>query len=530
MKKWKFGLYLRLSADEKGKENGQSNSVKNQKKIIEFFLNDKKDITVFECYVDDGYTGTDFNRPGYKAMLADIEAKKINGVIVKDLSRLGRNYIQVGNFIEKIVPSYKLRFISVNDNVDSLKNPYLMDSLEIPFKNLVNENYAKDSSIKLRSALSASKKAGNFIGKYAPYGYIKDKNDCHKIIVDPDAASVVKKIFELALRGKSKQEIKEELNNNHILTPSIYMKDRLGAEMCNPRNRWTVKMLDSILTNETYIGNLVQGKRTRLNHKAHNFVRVAEGEWSIFKNHHEGIIREDIFYQVQNILYNRNIKANKNGSYHIYSGFLKCSECGKSLYRMTRTKRGKLQVFYYCSTYLKTKQCSKHHITEKKLNNIVLNAINQYIDLICDIDKHIDEIVSYSRIDYDEEVKKIKIVEINKQISQYADLLSGLIKDYQNDIISQEDFDEFKNDYLYETNKLKLEKEKIESTKFTQNNLDWIKKFKHQKKFTNINRSIINEFINNIYVGNNDEVEISFLYKDQYEDALKYLKSKNNMV
>ena len=530
MKKWKFGVYLRLSADEKGKDNEQSNSVVNQRKIIEYYLNDKKDITIFKCYVDDGYTGTDFNRPGYKEMLNDIETKKINGVIVKDLSRLGRNYIQVGNFIDKIVPSYKLRFISVNDNVDSLNNPRLMDSLEIPFKNLINENYSKDSSIKLRTALSASKKAGNFIGKYAPYGYIKDEKDCHKIIVDPDAAVVVKRIFELVLRGKSKQEIKEELNNNHILTPSIYMRDRIGAEVCNPRTKWTVYMLDAILTNETYIGTLVQGKRTRLNHKAHNFVRVAEGEWVVFKNHHDAIIREDIFYQVQNILYNRNVKANKNGSYHTYSGFLKCSDCGKSLYRITRTKRGKLQAFYYCSTYLKTKQCSKHHITERKLDNIVLNAINQYIELICDIDKHIDEIVSYSRIDYNEEVKKIKIIEINKQISQYENLLSDLIKDYQNDIISQEDFEEFKNDYLYETNKLKKKKEKIESSKFTQNNLDWIKKFKHQKKFTDINRSIINEFIDNIYVGDKDEVEISFLYKDQYEDALKYLKSKNNMV
>lgn len=271
MKKWKFGVYLRLSADEKGKDNEQSNSVVNQRKIIEYYLNDKKDITIFKCYVDDGYTGTDFNRPGYKEMLNDIETKKINGVIVKDLSRLGRNYIQVGNFIDKIVPSYKLRFISVNDNVDSLNNPRLMDSLEIPFKNLINENYSKDSSIKLRTALSASKKAGNFIGKYAPYGYIKDEKDCHKIIVDPDAAVVVKRIFELVLRGKSKQEIKEELNNNHILTPSIYMRDRIGAEVCNPRTKWTVYMLDAILTNETYIGTLVQGKRTRLNHKAHNF-------------------------------------------------------------------------------------------------------------------------------------------------------------------------------------------------------------------------------------------------------------------
>lgn len=530
MKKWKFGVYLRLSADEKGKDNEQSNSVVNQRNIIGYYLNDKKDIKIFKCYVDDGYTGTDFNRPGYKEMLSDIKSKKINGVIVKDLSRLGRNYIQVGNFIDKIVPSFKLRFISVNDHVDSLNNPHLMDSLEIPFKNLINENYSKDSSIKLRTALSASKKAGNFIGKYAPYGYIKDENDCHKLNIDEEAAKVVKNIFELVLKGKSKQEIVDELNNNHILTPSIYMKERLGADICNPSKKWTIKMIDNILTNETYIGNLVQGKRTRLNHKAHNFVRVAEGEWVISKNHHEPIIREDLFYQVQDILYGRNIRINNNGIYNKYVGFLKCSECGNNLYRMTRKKRGTTQVFYYCGTYIKTKQCNKHYMLESKIDKVVLEAINQHLELICDVDRRIDETISYSRIDYDKEVKKLKIIEINKEISQYESFLNDLIKDYQCDIISQEDFEEFKNDYLYETNRLKLEKENLESSKFTLNNLDWIKKFKKNKKFTDINRSIINDFIKNIYVGDNNDIEISFLYEDQYEDALKYLKSKNNVV
>lgn len=184
--------------------------------------------------------------------------------------------------------------------------------------------------------MPASKKAGNFIGKYAPYGYIKDENDCHKLNIDEDAAKVVKNIFELVLKGKSKQEIVDELNNNHILTPSIYMKERLNADICNPSKQWTVKMIDNILTNETYIGNLVQGKRTRLNHKAHNFVRVAEGEWVISKHHHEPIIREEIFYQVQEIIYGRNIRINTNGIYNKYVGFLKCSECGNNLYRMTR--------------------------------------------------------------------------------------------------------------------------------------------------------------------------------------------------
>lgn len=191
MKKWLIGMYLRLSADEK--VDGESNSVANQKKLIEYFLLNKTDIKIYKIYIDDGYTGTDFNRPGYKEMINDIQKKRINGVIIKDLSRLGRNYIEVGNFIDEIVPIYKLRFISVNDNVDSFINPNIMTSLEIPFKNLMNESYSKDSSKKMRTALKASKSSGNYIGKIAPFGYLKDEDNCHRLIIDDEAAVVVKK-------------------------------------------------------------------------------------------------------------------------------------------------------------------------------------------------------------------------------------------------------------------------------------------------------------------------------------------------
>ncbi len=223
---------------------------------------------------------------------------KINGIIVKDLSRLGRNYIEVGNFIDEIVPQYGLRFISINDKVDSYLEPNVMDSLEIPFKNLMNESYSKNSSKKMRSSLKASKKSGNFIGKIAPFGYLKDLEDVHKLIVDKDAAIIIKKIFNLALKGKSKQEIIEELTNNNILTPSVYLKEKYSIEVGKILRKWNTKMLDTILQNQTYIGSLVQCKRTRISHKTHNVVRVPEDEWVISKEKHNAIINEEIFNQV----------------------------------------------------------------------------------------------------------------------------------------------------------------------------------------------------------------------------------------
>lgn len=528
MKKWTLGIYRRRSFDEKGEE--ESNSVVNQKKIINDYLLDKNDIIIYKDYVDDGYTGTDFNRPGYKKMLDDIKKRKINGVIVKDLSRLGRNYIEVGNFIDEIIPEYKLRFISVNDSVDSYKNPNVMDSLEIPFKNLMNESYSKDSSKKMRSALKATKNSGNFVGKTAPFGYLKDPEDNHKLIIDKEAAEVVKRIFDLALKGKSKQEIIEELNDNNILTPSVYLKNKYDIKVGKISNRWNTKMLDNILQNETYIGSLVQNKRTRISHKTHNMVRVAEDEWIISKESHKAIIKEKHYMQVQDILYNRNVRVNKNGVFYKYTGFIKCPECGNNLYRIS-TKRNNIEtVFYYCGTYLKTKNCNKHYILEKELDDIVLLTLNKHIELVCDIATKIDDIVSESKMEYNAEIKDIRINEINKEIEKYKKLIEELKKDYKCDFISEEDYCNFKEEYLYELNKLNLEKETLEKGKINSYNLDWIKQFKSLGKIKKIDRNIVDSFIKKIFINNDRSVDIIFRYNDEYKNAIEYLKRKKNVI
>lgn len=528
MKKWKIGIYRRRSFDENCE--GESNSVANQQKLIDDYLLDKDDIIVYKSYVDDGYTGTDFNRPGYKQMLNDIKKQKINGVIVKDLSRLGRNYIEVGNFIDEIIPEYNLRFISVNDNVDSFKNPNIMDSLEIPFKNLMNECYSKDSSQKMRTSLKASKNSGNFIGKIAPYGYLKDPEDSHKLIIDEDAAKNVKRIFTLALKGKSKQEIIEELTTNHILTPSMYLKEKFDIKLSNISRKWNTKMLDTILKNETYIGSLVQCKRTRISHKVHNLVRVAEDEWIISKDRHKAIIKESIFNQVQDILYNRNVRVNKEGKFYKYTGFLKCSECGANLYRKTKMKHGKQKVYYYCGTYYNTKQCNKHYIQEKELDEIILEILNQHIEMVCDVCNKIEDTISISRVEYNSKLKEIRMNEIEKELENYQTLLNELIKDYRCDFISQDDYENFKQKYLYEINKLNLEKENLKINKINSYNLDWLNQFKKLGKIDTINRNIVDSFIKEILVNNEKGVDITFRYRDEYEFVERYLKSQNNMI
>ena len=456
-RKWLFGVYTRRSFDDG--DDAESNTIINQKHLIEAHLEKlSENIEIVDYYVDDGYTGTNFNRPSFKRLMNDVLSGKINGIIVKDLSRLGRNHLEVGKYIEEIFPLHSIRIIAVNDDVDSFNNPESIRSLNVPIKNLVNEGVSRDLSKKVASAYDSMARNRQFVAGTTPYGYALDPNDKHHLVIDEKEAKIIKEIFKMALEGNGRIKICKYLNSQGILCRKEISRRKKANLSLEPfalesRYYWGTTTIGRILTNETYIGNLVQGKRTRLNHKAHNFVRVAEGEWVISKNHHEPIIREDIFYQVQEIIYDRNIRINTHGIYNKYVGFLKCSECGNNLYRMTRKKRGKTQVFYYCGTYIKTRQCNKHYMLESKIDKAVLEAINQHLELICDIDRRIDETVSYSRIDYDKEVKRIKIIEIDKEILQYENLLNSLIKDYQCDIISQEDFEEFKNDYLYETNR-----------------------------------------------------------------------------
>ena len=220
MKKWNIAAYLRLSSDDGDKS--ESNSIGNQRNIIKQYIKNNNLNVNVNYYTDDGYSGTTFERPDFQKMLKDIKDNKINCIIVKDLSRLGRNYIEVGKYIDEIFPSYNIRFIAINDNIDSYKDPKSTSSVIVPFKNLMNDEYARDISQKVRGVLDSKKANGQFIGSYAPYGYLRNPKDKYKFIVDKEAEKVVKKIFNMILSGKSKKETVDELNNLGIATPRIY--------------------------------------------------------------------------------------------------------------------------------------------------------------------------------------------------------------------------------------------------------------------------------------------------------------------
>ena len=357
MQRFNVAAYLRLSKEEFSNEK-ESNSITNQKLIIDNYLKEHKEYKFVDYYIDDGYSGTNFDRPEFQRMLEDIKNKKIDVIIIKDLSRLGRNYIETGNFIEVIFPGMGVSVISVDENCEFDSSDYYGDDY-LPLKNLFNDTYAKDISKKVRSSLIVKKYNGEFVGKLAPYGYIKDPKDKHKFLIDKNVSHIIRKIYDMILDGKSRREVADFLNNNDILTPSEYLKINIEKDITIMK-KWNSEMVNSILRNENYVGTLFQGKKRKLNYRIDKKIKLDKENWIVTENHHEAIISKEDFDKVQEIL-DRKSKVNKDGSIDILSGILKCKCCGSNMIK--RTSKGK--VYYYCSNYYRTKKCENNKSISK---------------------------------------------------------------------------------------------------------------------------------------------------------------------
>lgn len=356
---YKAAAYLRLSKEEYNNEK-ESNSIINQKQIIDNYLKEHKEYKLVDYYVDDGYSGTNFDRPEFQRMLEDIKNKIIDVIIIKDLSRLGRNYIETGNFVEVVFPAMGVSVISVDEDYEIDSSDYYGNDY-VPLKNLFNDMYAKDISKKVRSSLIVKKYNGEFVGKLAPYGYTKNPKNKHKFLIDKNVSHIIIKIFDMTLDGKSRREVADFLNQNDILTPSEYLNIKTNKDV-TVMKKWNSEMVNSILRNGNYTGTLFQGKKRKLNYRVNKKINIDKDNWIVTKNHHEAIISKEKFDKVQEIL-DRKSKVNKDGSIDILSGILKCKSCGSNMIK--RTSKGK--VYYYCSNYYRKKNCENNKSTSKSI-------------------------------------------------------------------------------------------------------------------------------------------------------------------
>lgn len=522
------GGYLRLSkedGDVAGSETLQSNSIENQKEYIEDYIHSKPEIKIVDFYVDDGYSGVNFDRPDFQRMLQDIKNKKIDCVIVKDLSRLGRNYIEVGRYIERLFPLLGVRFIAINDNFDSADDTAASNNIIIPFKNLINDAYCRDISIKIRSHLEVKRKRGEFIGAFAVYGYMRGK-DKNKLIVDPYAAEIVKEIFGMKMDGMSQQAIADELNSLGILSPAEYKKEQGSGYktvfQTHSKAKWTAMAVMRVLTNEIYVGTLIQGKESTPNYKVKVREKKPREEWIRIENAHEAIISRADFEIISDIIQkDTRVTAGKR-AVSIYSGYLVCADCGCSMVRKKAYSGSFEYVYYVCSGNKKNKDtCSSHRISENALNLAVTKTLQLHLKHLADLQESILYIRKTSCNSDKIKMMVLQSEKIKGDIEKYNRLKLECYEDYKNELITQDEYLLFKKELhnrIEDTKKAatELSKKKRMLLDDRYEKESFMEKFLTSKDIE-LKRSLFVRFISQIYVYEDHRIEIIFRYQDEIE-------------
>lgn len=525
------GGYLRLSkedGDVAGSETLQSNSIENQKEYIEDYLQSKPEIRVVDFYIDDGYSGVNFDRPDFQRMLQDIKDKKINCVIVKDLSRLGRNYIEVGKYIERLFPFLGVRFIAINDNFDSADDAALSNNIIVPFKNLINDAYCRDISIKIRSHLEVKRKRGEFIGAFPVYGYMRGE-DKNKLIVDPCAAEIVKEIFAMKMEGMSQQAIADELNRLGVLSPAEYKKEQGSGYktvfQTHSRAKWTAVAVLRVLTNEVYMGTLIQGKESTPNYKVRVREKKPKEEWIRVENAHEAIISRTDFELISDILQKDTRVSTGKSAVSVYSGYLVCADCGCSMVRK-KVRSGSLEyVYYVCSGNKKDKDiCSSHRISENTLNMAITKTLQLHLKQLGDLQESIRYIRETSG--NSDKIKKLVLQSEKRKedIEKYNRLKLECYEDYKKELITQDEYMLFKKELDNRIEEIQraiteLGKKKRMLLDGGYEKESLLEKFLTSKEIE-LKRSILVRFISRIYVYEDHRIEIIFRYQDEIRQLL----------
>ena len=545
-------IYLRLSKEDGDKE--ESNSITNQRELILEFLKSREDIRIHAVRVDDGYSGVNFERPAFQQMLEDIKTGKVNCVVTKDLSRFGRNHIEVGKYIEKIFPYLGVRFIAINDNYDSITNDAQTNNIIIPFKNLINDAYCRDISIKIRSNLEIKRKRGDFVGPFAPFGYQKSEEDKNKLEIDEEAAEVVRSIFRMYLQGSNAHKIAEKLNKKNILTPMDYKKEKGSAFYTgfkkNLKSQWTHMHVLRILGNPVYAGTLVQGKETTPNYKVKKKVKRDQSKWSQVEHTHEAIIPSVDFQNVQEQLKMDTRTGTAKERVYYLSGIVKCGDCGANMVRKTVPSGKRKFIYYVCGGHKGNKDiCSSHNINAEALEESVLRLLNYQIKDVTDLGRILDKLedaqirkgeiktlkdtsMPFGR---KEEKRNRQITKKKEEIQKYNHLRLDLYEDYKDGLITKEEYLELKEIYEKRTQAAEqvLEAMEVEMAFFAdgdENTCGWINEFKKYGYLECLSREVVVSLIEQILVYEKKKgeryprIEIHFKYADEFQASLNLLE------
>ena len=453
-KTYNAAVYLRLSREDGDVADGSkvvSNSIANQEELVMDYLKSHPEIHVHSIRKDDGYSGVNFERPAFQEMLNDIRSGAVDCVIVKDLSRFGRNYIESGRYIEKIFPMLGIRFIAVTDGYDSLTESR-GDDMIVPFKNLINDAYCRDISIKVRSHMEIKRRNGEYIGAFAAYGYRKDENDKNHLVIDPYAADVVRDIFTMKQCGLSQKAIAEKLNRDGILAPLQYKKsiglcvDSLLTRHEEPK--WTYISVLRILKNEVYVGTLVQGRVTTVNYKIKKRIYKDESEWVKVEDAHEAIISKYEFELVQSLLARDTRKSPKMKKVYPLSGLLFCAGCGEAMIRKTVPSGNKRFTYYVCAGHKKNKEnCSTHRISCAALEEKVLEYLQLFVSNVLTMSEAIDVLKKSPNSKPDVKKAESRIQKLEEEQETVLKRKKNIYEDYRDELLTKEEYDLMREQY-----------------------------------------------------------------------------------
>ena len=525
---WNTALYIRLSREDGDKM--ESDSVKSQRDMLRDFLSKNPDLKYYDEYVDDGYSGTNFNRESFERMFNDIRNNKVNCIIVKDLSRLGRNHIETSKYIEIVFPMLKVRFISLTDQIDSYLNPQSINNVIVPFKNLLNDEYCRDISMKIRSSLTIKRENGQYIGSFPSYGYIKDPNDKHKLIIDEEASAVVKQIFQMYLSGMGFLTIAKKLTNDRVKSPFEY-KVQKGYNYKTPvaKNKyhiWRDTTIQRILTNQMYVGDMVQGTRSVINYRNHKIKPKSKEEWVIVRNTHEAIISREDFDKVQNMLQSNKKDYIKPFRTYVLGGLVKCGDCGAVLETaLCSSKNLKNKYYFRCPTYMLSKGliCSKHTIRNDYLEATVFQIIKKYIELSVDIESILKKI----KLNTIQKECQNQNAKLDFEIKKLKDKMSLLYIKFKNNELSENDYIIQKESVLEEIRKIENQiislSSSIKNDKFPHTN--FINSLAKYKGMNGLTKEMANELIKEILIFNKNEVEIKLNFDDEFANVIDFIKN-----
>lgn len=531
-KMWNAAVYVRLSKEDGDKI--ESDSITSQKDILSEYVKHKDDIKISDFYIDDGWSGANFERPAFSRMMSDIYAKKVNCVIVKDLSRFGRNYADSSRYIDDIFVKLNIRFIALNSGVDTISkhtNP-ATQCITVGIQNVINESYIANTSVSIRGALDINRKQGKFIGSFATYGYLKDSDDYHKLVVDEEAAEVVRTIFKWFIEGKSVIGITKNLNALGIPNPSEYKRQKgFNYKHTNKNNDglWCDSTVRRMLRNQMYIGNMVQGKNTNLSYKIKKCRAKPKEEWIIVESTHEPIIDKETFEKAQS-LFNRNTRTSpKKTEVDLFSGFVKCADCHRAMSKKVNKHAYGVYKYYRCVTASKKSKtaCSPHSIRIDVLEKTVLSSIQNMIDTAVELEKILDKINRQAVKNGDTLTKKA-LDKLKSDRESIKKMSLDLYPDYKANIITLDEYTTLKENMAIKIADLNIkiaEYEKtIESEKSAQvNQSDFIKKFTQFGKIDKLTRPILCELVDSILVHKNGDITINFKFMDVYEQLVDYL-------